>query len=72
MNISMSKPRYACTLLHWDSRDIHNLRAIIIRLDNHSVLGSPNGKATLTSRVLRIDTQEKLIETLNSVYCYGG
>lgn len=74
--ISLSKPRYSCELVGWYQPNVigypDHIRAVIIRKDNHAKLGPPNGKATITSLVLRIDVPHQLIETLNSVYSYGG
>jgi len=72
--ISLSKPRYSCRLVGWyQPNSITNpdhIYAVLIRKDNHHKLGPPNGKATITSLVIRIDVIHKLIETLNSVYSY--
>lgn len=74
MNISTSKPRYACVLVgfHFYNDNPNNIVAVIKRLDHHVKLDAPNAKITVTSLIIRIDAQQKLIETLNSVYCYGG
>lgn len=71
MDISLSKPRYRCQLVSWytpNSRRPDEVRAVVIRKETHRRLGPPNGKTSITSRVLWIDTRNKLIETVNSVY----
>lgn len=47
----------------------YGLRARIKRLEDHPRLGSPDGHDfTITSEVLCVDFQHKMIRTLNSIY----
>jgi hypothetical protein len=46
----------------------YGVRAMIIRLDNHPQLGAGYDGRTVTSRLLRIDFECKVMVTQNSVY----
>lgn len=43
-------------------------RTVVHRTSEHPILGSPNCGITHTSRVLKVDYVEGVIETLNTLY----
>lgn len=44
--------------------------AYVLRTSEHPKLGQPNSRITQTSKVLRVDTENCIIETLNTLYLY--
>lgn len=66
------KPRIRCELLGLDHYGDQRYCAYVRRYEHHPKLGEPPLSATRTSLILRIDFEKKEIETLNTIYCYGG
>lgn len=58
---------YKCKLL--EIRQAHGgARALIVRFEDHEVLGEPYEGRTLTSSIELIDFRRKLMITQNSIY----
>jgi len=73
------KPTILCSLLFFEGLASHGAeyknryRAHVQRTSEHPLLGKDKkGSVTVTSLIVRIDFEHKMIETLNSVYDYSG
>lgn len=62
------KPVVTCELIH--GVPTVGQRGYVRRTSDHPVLGQPRTETTHTSRVLRVDTENRVIETLNTLYLY--
>jgi len=59
-------------VINWTKTDPRGVHALIERYDPHPLLGAPNGKATITSRIHQIDFQRRYFVTENSLYDFSG
>lgn len=71
--MDMSKPRVKCQLISLEQ--VCNTpvmyRAVLQRVTGHPRLGRERpGQTTVTSRILRIDFEYGVIETLNTYYLF--
>lgn len=61
---------YRCKLLEIRQTS-EGAKALIIRLEDHAVLGAPYEGRTVTSAIEMIDFRRRLMITQNSIYTWG-
>lgn len=61
---------YRCKLLEIEQTS-EGAKALIIRLEDHAVLGVPYEGRTVTSAIEMIDFRRRLMITQNSIYTWG-
>lgn len=67
-----AKPTVTCELLKLEAVDgwpVGTYRAFVHRTSTHPRLGADiEGKISITSRIIRVDFDHRIIETLNTYY----
>lgn len=61
-----------CTLLAIRRINQNEFTALVIRHDNHPLLGPPNGRQTQTSRLLHVNFNKGWLVTENNLYDFSG
>lgn len=61
------KPVVHCELLE---TPVVGQGTLVRRTSEHPRLGQPKSSPMVTSRVLRVDAENKIVETLNTLYLY--
>lgn len=67
----MTKPVVLCELIHLEpvaGHPVGTYCALVRRTSPHPVLGKDAGGVTVTSQVIRVDFDHRIIETLNTYY----